>query len=173
MSADPLPWSVPVRIDELGRGLHRRLSADEPTRARIAKALDLEALERLDALVEVKPVFEGGRIGGRFSARVTQICGVTLEPFDSEIEGELEAAFTTREPEPPAPGEELGLGDLDTPDYVPGAEIDLGQYVVEHLALEIDPFPRKPGAVFEPPAEEAEPSPFAVLAKLRPDDPSS
>jgi hypothetical protein len=45
--------------------------------------------------------------------------------------------------------------------------IDLAEYVVEHLALEIDPFPRKPGATFDyaPPAEET--SPFAALKKLQ------
>jgi len=48
--------------------------------------------------------------------------------------------------------------------------IDLAAYVVEHLSLELDPFPRKPGAVFEPPAEEGSASPFAVLRKLKGDD---
>ena len=41
-------------------------------------------------------------------------------------------------------------------------------HVIEHLALEIDPFPRKPDAVFEPPATEEETSPFAVLKGLKP-----
>jgi hypothetical protein len=43
----------------------------------------------------------------------------------------------------------------------------VAHYIVEHLALAIDPFPRKPGAEFEftPPAEEE--SPFAVLKKLK------
>jgi hypothetical protein len=38
--------------------------------------------------------------------------------------------------------------------------------VVEHLALELDPFPRKPGVTFDyaPPVEET--SPFAALKKL-------
>ena len=49
-------------------------------------------------------------------------------------------------------------------------EIDLGQYVVEHLALELDPFPRKPGAEFVQPPEPAEISPFAVLKALKPKD---
>ena len=30
-----------------------------------------------------------------------------------------------------------------------GDAIDLAAYVVEHLALEIDPFPRKPGVEFD------------------------
>ena len=39
-------------------------------------------------------------------------------------------------------------------------------YVVEHLALELDPFPRKPGAVFVQPPEPTEISPFAALKAL-------
>ena len=48
-----------------------------------------------------------------------------------------------------------------------GDAVDLAAYVAEHLALEIDPFARKPGAEFEyaPPADEA--SPFAALQKLK------
>jgi hypothetical protein len=40
--------------------------------------------------------------------------------------------------------------------------------LVEHLALDLDPFPRKPGAVFEPPPPEGPESPFAVLRVLKP-----
>jgi len=39
-------------------------------------------------------------------------------------------------------------------------------YVVETLALALDPFPRKPGAVFESPAATEAISPFAALADL-------
>jgi len=167
-----LPWSVPVRLDEIGRGLSRRLVADEPTRERIVRALELTGLNRLEAYVEVTPGFEGGRVNGRMTAEVVQTCGVTLEPFETPIETDFEVRFTTRPPEPvDADDAELGLSDLDTPDYVESGVIDLAGLVVEHLSLEIDPYPRKPGVVFEPPEEEQEPSPFAVLAQLKPRDP--
>jgi hypothetical protein len=39
-------------------------------------------------------------------------------------------------------------------------------YVTEHLALEIDPFPRKPGVEFDYQPPEEETSPFAALKKL-------
>jgi hypothetical protein len=51
--------------------------------------------------------------------------------------------------------------------------IDLGEVVVEQLALTLDPYPRAPGAVFDPAAlpgyeaPEAEVSPFAALVKLK------
>jgi uncharacterized metal-binding protein YceD (DUF177 family) len=58
----------------------------------------------------------------------------------------------------------------ETPDIVEDGQIDLGQYVVEQLALRLDPFPRKPGAEFVQPPEPAEISPFAVLKSLRSSD---
>jgi hypothetical protein len=48
--------------------------------------------------------------------------------------------------------------------------IELGEVVVECLSLALDPYPRKPGAVFhatEEVAEEGGSSPFAELAALR------
>jgi uncharacterized metal-binding protein YceD (DUF177 family) len=169
MTADPVPsWSSTVRLSELGKGLTRRLVADEATRKRIAAELDLEALGALEALVTVKPRYEGGDVTGELSAQVTQMCGVTLEPFDTDIRAEFTIPFTTREPEPPAPGEELGMEALDAPDVVSGDTIDLAAYVVEQLALELDPFPRKPDAVFVAPDEPEEASPFSVLSTLKP-----
>ena len=39
------------------------------------------------------------------------------------------------------------------------------------LILGLDPYPRKPGAVFESPeGDEPDPSPFAALAKLKKGD---
>ena len=56
----------------------------------------------------------------------------------------------------------------DPPDLLDGEEVDVGAYLVEHLALEVDPFPRKPGVEFEPPPPETPASPFAVLQALKP-----
>ena len=46
--------------------------------------------------------------------------------------------------------------------------IDLGAVATEFLILGIDPYPRKPGAVFEAPAAgEGGGHPFAALAALK------
>ena len=70
------------------------------------------------------------------------------------------------------PDEASGELDLDPeaddpPDLLESDRIDLAAYVVEDLALAIDPFPRKPGVAFEAPDQPGELSPFAVLAKLK------
>jgi len=165
------PWSVPVRLDQIGRGLTRKLSPTEQERTHIAAQLDLASLDRLDAEVEVTPTTLGWRLRGSFSAHVVQTCGVTLEPLPSDIDGRftVEVVETLQEEPESSADHELGLDSYDPPDVAEEGVVDLGAYVVEHLALELDPFPRKPGAAFEPPAAEVEPSPFAALAKLRRD----
>ena len=167
-------WSQTVRLSEIGQGLKRELSANEAERARIARTLDLAELPRLQGTVQVVPRGRGWRVSGEVDADVVQTCGVTLEPLPAQVRADfsvdvVEPADAADE-EPPA---EFTLETIDTPDVAEGGVIDLAGYLVEHLALSLDPFPRKPDAVFEPPAAAPEPSPFAVLAKLRrPDDES-
>jgi uncharacterized metal-binding protein YceD (DUF177 family) len=166
------PWTVPVRIAEIGRGLNRRLEADAPTRARIARALDLQALDRLEAEVSVAPDVQGYEARGTLHAQLTQTCGVTLEPLPADLRTDFAVRFVEAgEAEPTEPAHEVvvTLEDDDPPDELEGGVVDLGAYVVEHLALALDPFPRKPGVEFEAPEQAAEPSPFAVLARLKPE----
>ena len=74
---------------------------------------------------------------------------------------------------PPEPELEIDIDADDPPDVLESDTIDLAAYVVEHLSLEIDPFPRRPGAVFEPQEPEVERSPFAALLKLKNPDPEA
>jgi len=169
------PWSVPLRLDEAARGpAVRKLAPDEATRKRIADSLGLAGLPAFEGEIRAAPWRDGVEIDGRWSARVIYTCGVTLEPFEQPLEG----SFTVRAvpPESPlavepesGPEEEIGLDAEDPPDIVHDGAVDLGAYLTEHLALELDPFPRKPGAVFEPPPPEAPESPFAVLRQLKKD----
>ena len=123
----------------------------------------------LEAELSATPWFDGVQIEGRWRARVVQTCGVSLEDFASDLGGAFRVRLAPQgsdllpDPEAEIP---LDLEADDPPELLEGDEIDLGGYVVEHLALEIDPFPRKPGVVFEPPADTEERSPFAVLKRL-------
>ena len=171
--APAIPWAVPVRLSELSRGpAVRKLAPDEATRAAIAASIDLEGLPEFSAEVMVRPWQDGAEIEGRWTAVVTYLCGVSLEPFDATLQG----AFSVRAVPPssplavpPEPVDEIDLDPdaEDPPDVLEADTVDLGAYLVEHLALELDPFPRKPGAVFEPPPPENPPSPFAVLTRLK------
>ncbi|MDP8915863.1 MAG: DUF177 domain-containing protein, partial [Pseudomonadota bacterium] len=140
-------------------------------RRRTAQALDLDDLLSLEADIRLAPWLDGARLGARWRARVLQTCGITLEPFETELEGEFEVSAVPAGS--PAAQEAVG-GEIvlepdapDPPDVLEDDRIDPAAYVVEHLALEIDPYPRKPDAVFEPPEAEPETSPFSALLALK------
>jgi hypothetical protein len=172
-------WPQTIALSDVVRRrpddpFRRRLVADEAARKIIAKALDVVSLDRLEADLEIRGWFDGVTIDGRWSAAIVQICGVSLDPFPTELSGDFSLkAVPAGSLHAPDPAEEIVI-DLeaeDPPDVLESDQIDLGGYVVEHLALEIEPFPRKPDATFEPPAPTVESSPFDVLRKLRPNDP--
>ena len=59
----------------------------------------------------------------------------------------------------------------DPPEAIRDGVIDLGAVATEFLLLGLDPYPRKPGAVFDaPPAGDPKSHPFAALAALKKDD---
>ena len=169
MSGD---WGRQVRLHELDRGaVTLRLAPGAAERARIAHDLGLESLPALTAEVTVKPWLDGAQIAGRFKATVEQLCSVSLEAFEQPLKGEIEVRLVPAG-SPNAPDEsghevELDLDSPDPPDVIEGDSIDVSAYVVEHLALEIDPFPRKPGAEFDFQPAAPEESPFAVLKNLK------
>ena len=166
---EPAAWSAPVRLAEVGRGLDLALEADERTRQRIARNLGLVRLLSFTAEVRLSPWMDGAAVDGRWAATITQLCGVSVEEFDTTLQG----AFLVRcvpqgSPLAVTPEQaEIDPEAEDPPDVLDGDVIDVGGYLVEHLSLEIDPFPRKPGVEFEPPPPEETGSPFAALLKLK------
>jgi len=168
---DILPFSETIRLNEIGSGLNRHLQPDGETRMKIARALDLASLDAFEAEMKVAPARTGWTLSGRLTADAVQTCGLTLEPLPIRIEERFEIALV--EAQEPVEGDELEITlDDNAPDVVEDGRIDLGQYAVEQLALNLDPFPRKPGAEFVQPAEPAEISPFAVLKAFRAPDES-
>jgi uncharacterized metal-binding protein YceD (DUF177 family) len=148
----------------------RRIAPGPDVREELSRQLGLDGLDRLDAEVEAASWLDGARLRGRFEAEVRQTCGVTLEPLQSTLSGAFERRLLPAgSPNAPAEPEEMVLDPEaeDPPDLVEGETIDLSAIVVEQLALEIDPFPRKPGAVFDPGPEERPSSPFAALKDFK------
>lgn len=167
-------WPLPLPWTDIHRGaapLH--LVAGPDTLVRIAQVIGAEAVKSLKANLTLRPWLDGVEIAGRIEAVVTRICGVTLEAFDEWV---TEPPLLVRVVPAGSPnasqiqGRELivALDAEEPPDELTGDTLDIGAYVVEHLALALDPFPRKPGAVFEPPTASARPSPFAGLTALKP-----
>lgn len=162
----------PVLLHELSRGvITLALEPDADERAAIAKSLGLQNLPSLRAKITLTPWMDGVEIRGRFDAVVEQICAVSLDAFEQSLSGEIElrAVPAGSDLAPQADGGEVDYDPdaPDPPDILTGEAIDVTAYVVEHLALEIDPFARKPGVEFDYTPPDEEESPFAVLKKLQ------
>ena len=164
------PWSVPLRFEDVPpeTGRQVRLSADAQARDAVAAVAGLRELPRLDASFEVvRSGTAGLHVAGTVSGTVGQTCVVTLEPMESEINEAIDLVFNPS----PDPGASMDLDlDTDEPEIEPLIDgvVDLGALATEFLILGIDPYPRKPGAVFEaPPAGEPFAGPFAGLAALQ------
>jgi hypothetical protein len=168
----PPHWLVPVTVDEIPEegGQRFDLVADAPTRAAVARIAGLRDLPRLEANVEVTRYGAGGlRVAGRILATVGQTCVVTLEPLTNEIDEEVAVAFA---PQVARQAGETGSAKeaADATEPLIDRTIDLGFLATEFLILGLNPHPRKPDAVFQPPQDAtAEEGPFAALAALKKD----
>lgn len=148
------------------------LEASPAERAAVARRLGILAVDRLTAELTVKTL--GGRlfrVVGPWEAAVRQACVVTLEPVPAELDGRIEASYA-------AQGRGPGGGEVafdpeaeDPAEVLPAAGIDLGELVVQELAVALDPYPRAPGAevppAFRPSADEEAKGPFAALKALK------
>jgi uncharacterized metal-binding protein YceD (DUF177 family) len=160
-----LEFSRPVRVDPLPRdGLAQDIEASAAERAALAKLNDLPGVAALSAHFQISKWRRGVRVEGELKARVTQTCVVSLEPFEVEIDEPIDVKFLPAE-DGGVPPE--SMADEDAPDELVDGKVDLGALASEFLTLSLDPYPRKPGVAFEPPAEGGEPdSPFARLRAL-------
>lgn len=164
-------FSRPVRVDTLGAAPRRLgVEAQEAERTALARRFGLLAIDRLAADLALSRDGAEVVLEGTLFARVTQACVATGAALPAEIEAKFNLVFRPQ-PEPAADEEiELGESELDVVFY-DAEEIDIGEAVAETLALNLDPYPRAPGA------EEAlhragvkserEAGPFGALAGLR------
>jgi hypothetical protein len=166
------PWRVPVTVEELGEsGQHFDLIADAPVRAAVAKVAGLRDLPRFEASFDVTRRGSGGlHVTGSISATVGQNCVVTLEPLANELEESIDLIFEPPELVPKAADKREGQRHgvvWNDPEPLVGGVIDLGALAIEFLILGLDPYPRKPGAVFEAPQNvNPDQGPFAALGRL-------
>ena len=155
------------------RPMQERIEATEEECAALAQRLDIVAIKHFAADLALQRA-RGGTVveaAGTLEADVVYTCVVTLEPFESHIRDRFTSYFARPDQIPKPENEDVE--DERAPEPIgPGGEIDLGELAAQHLSLALDPYPRKPGAVFNPPRlEEPAPSPkknpFIVLAGLK------
>ncbi len=167
------PWSVPVPISEVPEtGRHVQLVADEATRRAVAGLAGLAGVPRLAAQFELTRHGHGGvHVVGHVSATVGQICVVTLEPIENELDEAVDLIFASADATWHS-GREIAEAATvadDPPEVLHDGMVDLGAIATEFLLLGIDPYPRKPGIVFEALADDDHDTahPFSALAALK------
>jgi uncharacterized metal-binding protein YceD (DUF177 family) len=174
VSASAMPWRAAINVAEIpDQGLHRDLEASESERQAVAAIAGLRELSRLTASFDLAHAGGGNiHVRGRVQGTVEQTCVVTLEPLTTEVDEDVDAMFSPDAGQAPArqdSGDDHDALGEDPPEPIVGGAIDLGHLAVEHLILGLDPYPRKPGVVFEPVIQPVDPAdhPFAALAALK------
>lgn len=177
--ATPPEFSRRVRVDDLppsGRAI--AAEANEGERKALARRMGLADLARLELEGEVDAIRSATvvRLQARLVADVTQTCVVTLVPLQRRIDAEFVRLYAADAPAGAKPDEEVFF-DEEEEDIEPlvGNQIDAGEAAAEQLALELDPYPRAPGAELPlaPDAvaageagEDEGATPFAALAAI-------
>lgn len=175
---DTLEFTRLFKVDGLPpKGRTIDLDPEPSELAAVADRLGLVALNGLEGSVKLQP--EMGRqysLRGSIRAEIVQTCVVTGDPLTSTVAFDIDRTFA--EDADPMAGlstmddEELTDPDIEEPDPIIEGKIDVGEHVIEELALNIPAYPRAPGAVFEPQQDENSEdnrpeNPFSVLSSLK------
>ncbi len=197
MPPRPPAFSRPLDVASVpAKGLSVTIEPAASDYPAIAAQCGLPAVASLRVTYKVTPR-AGGRyeVTGDLKARATQVCVVSLEPFEGDLTGDIDLTFAPTaavldewfeveaprrgrrgEPErgarpsreaPPSPVSE---DQPDPPDAIIDGRIDLGAVALEFLVLALDPYPRKPGVAFDGATgidDAPEPTAFAGLASLK------
>lgn len=169
--------SRPLAVDKIpAGGMVEDIVASPAERKAVAARFGLLDMSKLEAHLDIDHA-EGHMIAvtGTMTAEVVQQCVVTLDPVPAHIDDAIDIVFA------PAGLLEAGANpphsessDEEAPEPIVNGKIDLGELVAQHLAVALNPYPRKPGA--ELPVMNAgktdegadSPNPFAKLAVMAP-----
>ena len=154
----------PLQVDRVPKlGSTEKLSAEPAELQALAKRFKIPVLHSLSAEIRATPWRGGGmKLEGHITADLEQVSVISLEAFRETVSVPLARYFLPH-------GAVVDNQQEDDADPIDNGWIDLGEVVAETLALDLDPYPRKPGEPFpghveDDGAETKAPSPFAVLA---------
>jgi uncharacterized metal-binding protein YceD (DUF177 family) len=175
LAAQQPEFSRPIEVEQIGaEGVSLEIAAEPAEREALARRFGVLSLDRLTASVAVLPVSRKlFRVEGSFEAEVVQSCVVTLEPVPAQLAESFSALFG--EARRGVAALLAGRDEDDVPEPIEEGAIDIGETVAQHLALALDPYPRKPGAnvpqqysaAAEGGAGKGRGNPFAALGSLK------
>jgi uncharacterized metal-binding protein YceD (DUF177 family) len=166
--ANPAPeFSRPLQADRVPKaGSVEKLEAEPQELKALAKRMKLPALHSLVAEIRATPWRGGGiKLEGHLTAAIEQVSVISLEAFQETVSIPVSRYFLP-------PGAVVENDEEDDADPIDNGFIDLGEVVAETLALDLDPYPRKPGEAFAGQVEDdgapgESQSPFAILARRK------
>ncbi len=171
----PVYWT-----DVSGSGTDKKISATTEECRKLADRLGVISFSRVDAHFKVTRWHRDGlKVVVDIHADVAQSCVVSLETVSSSLNEQAEWYFKpeARPRKNDDPDVVLQIDPLgeDPADPLIDGKVDLGQLLVEHLCLMIDPFARSANVAFDTVYEEVRKSsdqeasnvsPFAVLKQI-------
>jgi hypothetical protein len=172
------PWRAFVTVAQIpDTGLHLDFEADQAARKAMAEIAGLREFQSASASFDLSLKSRGCvRVSGHVRARIGQTCVVTLDPIENDIDEPIDLIFAPAEQisEPSDLVDQAVENDEEDPELFINGVIDLGRLATDVLFLAVNPYPRKPDAVFEPLVEAADPEdhPFAALKALQSDSKS-
>lgn len=170
-----IEFSRLLDLDEIGRnGLQQNIQANSEECGLLARRFGILTVYALSASLSIRKSNNGEsfNVHGCFLARVQQECNVSLDPFDQEISAKIDQTFVRVHD---CLSEVQFEPDLEEAydEEIRDKFIDLGEMVAQCFALELSPYPRKPGIEYIQEVEKNTYSevlnPFYELARLKPD----
>lgn len=147
---DPSPefepeFSRPVDVTSFGsKGRYFKFQATDKERYALASRYSVLSVGELDVECRITPAGKMTyKLNAEFKTKITQACGVSLEPVDDKIACKF--TMTLRQ----SPGQKHKK--LPEIDFNPEEEdteilisnlIDVGEMIAQYLSLEINPYPR-------------------------------
>lgn len=148
-----LPFARQISVQDIAReGMADKLALDQDERRAVADLLGVTGVTHFRFDYQLIPNSKGRfRLKGRLQASVTQECVITLEPIEVHYDENLVVDLWP--PKDVAMAEKFAEQEgrsilLDGPEPIENEVIDIGQLAYEHLASELDPYPRKENAQF-------------------------
>ena len=176
-----LELSIPINVAQLpSTGITINKSAKKDICSKIASRLAVDVLESFIINISVcrgnEPNLTANIIG-QIQATITQACSLTLEPISSTLCIPVRLTFVEEHHDTQASLTDIDPEEEAWPELMYGGKFDLGDVLIQLLAVEVNPFPRKPEASLEDSqkinryaAEEEgdiRDHPFYKLAKLK------
>lgn len=171
-------FSRVYHVDSFSKKENRvTISATDEESLRLSERLKVVYLKDLSANFVIKSKSSGEvQVTGMIVGVVGQYCVITNNPMKTSLAMEITSRFLDpkRITSLDDNDAEFDLGEDDLPDPIIEGQIDLGEFVCQHLSLEIDPYPKAENVTFsefstntDTSIDEKQPNPFAILAKIK------